>query len=283
MTVSASETAERTSTLRISAVLLRAGFTTSVALLVLVFSFEGAQAQELRTPIALPGSINASFGTAGPIEPDNTIGSATVEQGITVWRRGSVFVVGFLDLTVRADTRGYAWNNTMPYLAGGKLVMSGSRGVFQAAIGAAGDGREPAYRRPILAGHVSYWAGWQRSRSKVQLPGNTWATSGLVAATEPDNWITAAHVEQGVTVWRGRHLSLVPFAGATLTADTQQHPWNNRGFVDTGVKVTTRVHGAAIDIGAAQRVTRSWQRSGTEAAPVVFVNLWVGWMPRMTR
>lgn len=258
-------------------------FRTTLALSLVVLSFGRAHAQELRAPLALPGSINASFGNPGPVEPNNTVGSVTFEQGVTAWQRGPAFVIGFVDLTVRADTRGYAWNNTMPFRAGGKFMVAGAAGVLQAVVGVAGEARQGASYRPTTAAYLSVWSGWQRSRSKLQLPGSVWATSGLVTAAEPNNWITAGHLEQGVTVWRGRHLSLVPFAGTTLSVDTEHHAWNNRGSVDAGVKVTTRVRGAAVDIGVAQRLSREWETGATAAAPVAFVNLWVGWMPRINR
>lgn len=255
----------------------------TLALCLVLFSFVTAHAQELRAPIALPGSVNASFGTVGPLEPDNVVGGATFEQGVTAWRRGPLFVVGFVDVTVRADTSGYAWNNNLPYLAGGKVMLSGAHGVVQAVVGVAGDARATAFRRPVRAAHVSYWAGWQRATSTRDFPGSVWATSGVLTATESDNWITAAHVEQGVTAWRGQKFSVVPFAASTVSVDSQSRPWNNRGFIDTGVKVSTRVGGMAVDIGAAQRVSRAWESGATAAAPVVFVNLWVGWMPRVTQ
>lgn len=229
--------------------------------------------------IALPGSVNASLGTVGPLEPGNTLGNATFEQGVTVWRRGPLFAIGFVDVTVRADKRGYPWNNTMPYLAGGKLVLVGRGGVLQAVVGIAGDVRRGTVTGASRAAHVNYWAGWQPT-SDVALPGSVWATSGFVTASEPDNWITAAHVEQGVTVLRRDGIALVPFAAATVSVDTEQRPWNNRGFVDAGLKVSTRVYGATIDAGVAQRVKRTWHTGEVASAPVVFLNLWIGWMPR---
>lgn len=244
-----------------------------------VTTIASASAQEVPHSIALPGSVNASFGTVGPLEPGNTLGSATFEQGVTVWRRGALFVVGFVDVTVRADTRNYSWNNTMPYLAGGKLVVAGRAGVLQAVVGVAGDVRQGTVIRASRAANVNYWAGWQPSPD-VALPGSVWATSGFVTPSEPDNWITAAHVEQGVTVLRRGHVAVVPFAGATASVDTERRTWNNRGFVDAGLKVSTRVYGAAVDFGVAQRVSRAWQSGEVASAPVVFLNVWLGWMPR---
>ena len=254
-----------------------------LVLSLLLASFGSASAQELRHAISLPGSVNASFGTTGPLEPGNILAAATVEQGFTAWRKGPLFVVGFVDVTLRTDTLGYAWNNTMPFVAGGKVVVSGAGGVFHAAVGISGDGRKNPTSRVTRAAMLSYWAGWQRSQANLPMPGSVWASSGFVTASEPDNWITAAHVDQGVAAWHGHGVSLVPFAGATFTTDTQNRPWNNRGFVDGGVKLTTRVGTVALDVGVAQRLTRSWSGGATAAAPVVFVNVWAGWMPHLAR
>ena len=161
--------------------------------------------------------------------------------------------------------------------------MSGAGGVLQAVLGVAGDTRQGTTSRVGRAALVSYWAGWPRSSVDLQFPGSVWATSGLVTPSEPDNWITSGHFEQGVSAWRGRGVSLVPFAGTMLSVDTQHRPWNNRGFVDVGLKVSTHVSAAAVDFGVAQRVTRAWESGATATAPVVFVNVWVGWMPRVKR
>ena len=248
-----------------------------------LISVSVATAQEAPPVIVLPGSVNASFGSVGPLEPGNVLGNVTVEQGVTVWRRGPLFVMGFVDLTMRADTQGLAWNNTLPHVSGAKVVLSGHAGVLQAVVGVAGDLRRetPAGTRP--AGYVSYWSGWYRSAGEVQLPGSMWATSGVTTASEPDNWITAARVEQGVTVKRIGRLSVVPFAAVSATTDTRDYGWNNRGSLDAGVKLQARIGGAAVDLGVAERITRGWRSRESDAAPVVFVNVWLGWMPRLTR
>lgn len=240
-------------------------------------------AQDAPAAISLPGSVNASFGTVGALEPANFLGNARFEQGFTAWQRGPLFVVGFVDVTLRADTRGYAWNNTLPYRAGGKVVVAGSRGVLQAAIGVTGEARHGAVRGVSRTAQMSYWAAWERPAGHVQFPGSTWISSGYATVSEPDNWITTAHVEQGVTAWRHGPVAIVPFAGITVGADTEQRTWNNRGLVDAGLKVSTRFNGAAVDLGVAHRVTRAWQTGETAAAPVVFINVWLGWAPRIVR
>jgi hypothetical protein len=91
----------------------------SLAILLSVIPASLAHAQEAAPPvIVLPGSVNANFGSMGPLEPDNVVSSATFEQGVTMWRRGPLFAVAFVDVTVKTDTQGYGWNNTMPYLGG---------------------------------------------------------------------------------------------------------------------------------------------------------------------
>ena len=252
-----------------------------ISFLALFPAMAGAQAS-VPGSIALPGSANASFGTVGPLEPGNVVGNAVVEQGITVWRHGPVFAVGFVDVTARADSKGYGWNNNSPYLVGGKVVVAGSAGVFQVVVGAAGDLRHDT-TDVTPAGNVSYWAGWRRTAGELRLPGSVWAVSGVTAANEPDNWITSARVEQGVVAKRFGQVSLVPFAAAAAGFDTRNYVWNNRAFIDTGVKVTTRLRGAAVDVGVAQRMTREWQSGDSDAAPVVFLNVWLGWMPRINR
>lgn len=257
--------------------------TVACAVVLVLTAIGSASGQDsLTSPIVLPGSVNASFGTVGPLEPGNVLASATFEQGFTAWRRGPMFVVGFIDITLRADALGYGWNNTVPYLTGGKLVLAGARGVLQAVAGVAGDFRRGHASDLTRAVYMSYWSAWRQPTSRVELPGTMWATSGLVTASEPGNWITAAHVDQGIAVWRRSSAAIMPFAGATLSTDTDAHSWNNRGLIDAGLKVSTRLRGAAMDVGVAHRVTRAWQNGETGSAPVAFVNVWLGWMPRVT-
>jgi hypothetical protein len=233
--------------------------------------------------IVLPGSVNANFGSVGPLEPGNVVSSATFEQGVTMWRRGPLFAVAFVDVTVKADTQGYGWNNTMPYLGGAKMVLAGDHGVVQAVVGLAGDARRETPEGVRPAAYVSYWAGWRQPAGNLSYPGSTWATTGVTTAAEPDNWITAAHVDQGVAVKRIGGAALVPFAAATAAFDTRNYVWNNRGSIDAGVKVATQLRGVALDLGIAQRLTHEWKSGKNDAGPVVFFNVWLGWMPRITR
>jgi hypothetical protein len=85
--------------------------------------------------VLFPGSLNISAANGEPTEPGNVASSSTVSQGVSIAHKGSVFIVGFLDVTMRADSAGYEWNNTRPYRAGVKLVHVDKHGVFEAAAG----------------------------------------------------------------------------------------------------------------------------------------------------
>jgi hypothetical protein len=182
-------------------------------------------------------------------------------------------------LTLRADTKGYSWNNTTPYVTGVKLVAAGSAGVFQAAVGVAGDLRDSEVSGATPAGYVTFWKGWQPPTRLRQAPGRLWAASGIVTPREPRNWVTSAHVDQGITAWTVWGNAVVPFVGATAVVDVKGYAWNNRGFVDSGVKLARNVKAAVVDFGVAQRAVREWKTGATHMSPVVFVNFWMGWTP----
>jgi hypothetical protein len=242
-----------------------------------------ATAQDLSAPkeLLLPGSINGTFGTVGSLEPGNVLGAVVVEQGVRAWRRGPLSLVGFVDLTVRADTKGYSWNNTTPYVTGVKFVVAGSASVLQAAVGVAGDVRDAEIDGVMPAVYVTFWKGWQPPTRLRKAPGRLWATSGVSIPREKDNWITTAHVDQGITVWRAWGNAMVPFAAATGVVDTKGYNWNNRGFVDGGVKFARNIKDAVVDFGVAQRAVREWKSGATHVSPVVFVNFWMGWTPHV--
>ena len=132
--------------------------------LIVLYALTGAAAAQEATPpaaLTLPGSFWISAGNAGPAEPDNRVTQGAVEQGLTLWRRGSWFVGPFVAVSFTADTAGYDWNNKHPLTVGGKLRRHIGNGVLQAGAGlmferdpATGDERHPT-------AFVGYWAGWQ--------------------------------------------------------------------------------------------------------------------------
>ena len=236
--------------------------------------------------LQLPGSLSASIGTLTPSERGNVVSSVTMEQGFTPFRKGSLFVVGFASSTVSADTLGLPWNRAKRSTTGFKLVSVTRVGVIQAVAGVmahhGGDGI-----RVSRAAYVSYWTAWRgeaAARSAAfpnALPGHAWASSGLVTAAEPNNWITSVSVQQGATLFRYRGASVTPFVGARGGADNAGYNWNNRVHAEAGLKISREVLSGVLEIGMTQRTEFNRLTHESHAGPVVFANLWIGWSPAM--
>jgi hypothetical protein len=235
--------------------------------------------------VLFPGSLNISAGTVAPGEPGNVISSVSGEQGVALMRKGPLFVIGFVDVTARHDTDGLAWNRTTPGTGGVKLVAITRAGVIQAAVGVAMDARRDSIRAS-KAMFVNYWAGWRGDTGSSQrllpdtFPGYAFASSGVITAAEPGNWITSVAVQQGVTVIRPFGVSAIPFVGASASADSAGFNWNNRTYVDGGVKFARSVGGGVVESGVARRLEVSHATGRTRSEPMVFVNYWLGWSPR---
>ena len=253
-----------------------------------------AKANDVASPprsIMFPGSLSISATGGEPTEPGNVTSSTTADQGVTIARRGSVFVVGFVNLSLRADTSGYDWNNTTPYRSGVKLVLLDTHGVFEASVGVMGEnhGRFAAPRATAL---LSYWRGWRGDALSGQgnglrpdaFPGSAYASSGYVTSREARNWITAVSIEQGATVYSRARFALTPFVRATSGMDEDGRPWNNRSRLDAGVKLSRALSGGVIEAGIARRqsfdrISHHFQQR--TPSTVAFVNLWMGWTPRV--
>jgi hypothetical protein len=78
-------------------------------------------------------------------------------------------------------------------------------------------------------------------------------------------------------------VSTIPFVGAGGTADTAGAPWNNRTRVEAGVKTTRELLTGMIEAGIAQRREWDYRAGDQRAAPVIFVNYWLGWSPAVGR
>ncbi len=233
----------------------------------------------------MPGSISASVGTLAPSEPGNIITDAAVEQGATIWHSGPTFVVAFAHATLRADTLGYSWNNTVPAIAGVKLVRTAKSGVAQLVTGFSTDSRSNL-QSPIV--YATYWTAWRGSRAKPgsgfapsSFPGSLSASSGIVTPRESDNWTTYASAEQGAVVFTAKRVSGIPFVRAINGIDTRHYGWNNRSSVEAGGKLAFAMAGGVIEAGASRRYEFNRVTNTSTTAPVFFVNLWFGWNPRL--
>jgi hypothetical protein len=245
-----------------------------------------ASAQEIPASIAFPGSFWISAGDVGPAEEGNVIGQVGFEQGVTVWQRGNWHLIPHVNAGLMADTEGYEWNNRHPARVAVKLVRHIPGGIVQGSVGMMiePDSASDQQRHPTVS--LDYWAGWtaerraQRGARFGTFPGYAWASSGLIAGRDPDNWITAAAVQQGVVVFRSQILSVVPYAAGSVSFDSKRRPWENRVSYDAGVKVVRPVIGGVIEAGVAERWQHQLLTDQAHSAPVAYVNLWIGWNPR---
>jgi hypothetical protein len=228
-----------------------------------------------------------SSGGVGPAERGNVVGQWALEQGVTVWQRRSWFVVPYFGATLITDSAGYEWNNRHPTQAGLKVVRRVPGGVVQAAVGMMFE-RDPvsaAGRHPST--YISYWAGWaaeggaQRGSLLRGFPGHLWATSGLVAGRDPHNWLTTVSGQQGVAIIRNRVVSLVPYGAGVVSFDTERRVWENRVTLDGGVKLVRPLVGGVVEAGVAERRQYSVITGDVDTSPVAYVNVWIGWNPRV--
>ena len=259
--------------------------TRSLVVLCALTSSAGAQQSTPPTPMTLPGSFWVSTGNVGPAEPDNRMTQGAMEQGITLWRHGSWFVGPFAAVSFAADTAGYDWNNKHPMTIGGKLQQRMGNGVLQVGAGVmfeedpnTGEDRHPT-------AFVGYWLGWQGdSRAQAQgdrpaFPGSVNVSSGLLTGRDPDNWMSYATLQQGITVARAGGFAFVPYGSSGVSFDSKQRPWQNRLTNDAGMKVVRAISGGVIETGIAYRHQYEMLTGLGTSEPVVFVNLWIGWNP----
>ena len=245
----------------------------------------GAQQSTPPTAITLPGSFWTSAGNAGPTEPGNNLTQGAVEQGVTVWRRASWFVVPFVSMSFTADTAGYEWNNKHPITLGAKLQRRFGNGVLQAATGVMFEQDPSTGEKRHPTAFVGYWAGWQgdlRAHARgggPSFPGSVNITSGLLTGRDPDNWMSYATLQQGIAVARGGGFVLVPYGSSGVSFDSKRRIWQNRVTNDAGVKVARVITGGVIEAGVAERHQYEMLTGRNMADPVVFVNLWIGWNP----
>jgi hypothetical protein len=59
-----------------------------------------------------------------------------------------------------------------------------------------------------------------------------------------------------------------------------QRTWENRNVYDAGVKLVRPLIGGVVEAGVAARRQHDRLTGHVASAPVVYVNLWVGWNPR---
>jgi hypothetical protein len=258
----------------------------AVVLIALLSCAPPVFAQELPSSRAFPGSFWLSTGNVGPAERGNVVGQASLEQGATVWQRRDWFAIPFVSAQMTADSAGYEWNDRHPAQVGMKLVWRVPGGAVQGGAGLMFE-REPVSGDDRhLSAFVSYWSGWaaeglaQRGSPFRGFPGHLSATSGLMTGRDPQNWMTRIDGQQGIAILRNRVIAAVPYGGGVVTFDSKRRIWENRVTLDAGLKLVRTFVGGVVEAGVAERRQYTVLTGDVSAAPVVYVNLWVGWNPR---
>jgi hypothetical protein len=138
-----------------------------------------------------------------------------------------------------------------------------------------------------LTAFVSYWTGWaaegpaQRGGIFRGFPGHLSANSGLMTGRDPQNWMTRIDGQQGVAVLRTRALAAVPYSAGVVTFDSKRRVWENRVSLDAGLKIVRPIVGGVVEAGVAERRQYTVLTGEVSTAPVAYINLWVGWNPRL--
>lgn len=109
------------------------------------------------------------------------------------------------------------------------------------------------------------------------LPGSAWSVLGNISPVERDNVISASYLEQGITVYRNKKLSLVPYVSVGLTADTKGYDWDNRLTSQAGVKLVRNFRNGIVSSGIVYAQEYRWKTHKRAFAPIASASYWFGW------
>lgn len=114
-------------------------------------------------------------------------------------------------------------------------------------------------------------------RQPVVLPGSAWSVLGNIAPVESGNIIDASYLEQGITVYRSKKFSLVPYVNLGLTHDTKGYDWNNRLTAQGGAKLIRNFRNGIVASGVVYAQEYRWKTHQRASAPVASASYWFGW------
>jgi len=114
-------------------------------------------------------------------------------------------------------------------------------------------------------------------KQPLAFPGSAWTVAGNLSPTERGNFLNQSYFEQGVTLWRGKRTSIVPFVSLTTTVDNQKFDWNNKATGQAGVKLVESLPNGVLQIGGAYAEEYRFKSKTRAKEPVGFLNYWFGW------
>ncbi len=240
-----------------------------------------AQTQGNKLPTTLPGSAWNVTGNISPVESGNYISASYAEQGITLFRAGTVSVVPYFSVAATLDTKGYDWNNRFVTTGAVKLVKNFRNGIISIGGGYANEYRfKSGMRKSAPVAQATYWFGWQPNQ---RFPGNSWGVIGNISAVERNNLIAAAYVQQGVTAAKVHGVSVVPFGEYSVSRDTDGYDWNNRALYGAGFKVRVPGPSRVVEVGSSYQYEHRFKSGLSASGFSVFIRTWFGWNPMAKR
>jgi hypothetical protein len=131
----------------------------------------------------------------------------------------------------------------------------------------------------ILTWCISASAQTFETKLPSTLPGSAWDVTGNISPAEHGNVISAGYAEQGVTLFRGKTYSLVPYVSLGATLDTKGYDWNNRLTATGAVKLVKNFSHGIVSIGGGYANEYRFKSGMRKSAPVAQAVYWFGWQP----
>ena len=100
-------------------------------------------------------------------------------------------------------------------------------------------------KRSIVCIALVFAAAPSFAQDRLYYPGSVWSSSGrMLTPTEPRNWASTVHAEQGVA-YRGAEL----YGVTEFWIDKHRYDWNNRNLSGIGLRFTQAIRTGMVRAG----------------------------------
>lgn len=108
-------------------------------------------------------------------------------------------------------------------------------------------------------------------------PGQAWTALGTQSPVEHGDIQSASYIEQGVTIYNVRGVSIIPYASLGFTADTYGFVWNNKSIATGGIKFDKLFRHGVITFGTGYSYENRFQSNQAKGGVTAYVQDWFGW------
>lgn len=109
-----------------------------------------------------PGSSWGVLGRVSPVERNNLIANAYLQQGARIAKIDCISIVPFVEGTLSYDDQGFDWNNRAIYGGGVKAIIPSKKGATELGVSYQ---REQRFKSGTSASNVTlfmrFWFGWR--------------------------------------------------------------------------------------------------------------------------